>query len=225
LRGSGRVIADAKAFSLSPGRCVLIAPFQFHHYTAVSRSDIDWLFVTFVYGNSPLAGAATGVFSVGASFWADLAELIRNFRAAGPKNADRLAWRLALILDSLSATPASPTKPTAPVAQEELLLRVSTIASTHIHDPLSVPQLAQKLGLSSSHLRQKFHQVAGISLGRFLREFRLRYAAELLATGQANVTEASAACGWDTPYAFSRAFRKYWGRPPKLFAMAHQQKP
>ncbi|MDB6113334.1 MAG: AraC family transcriptional regulator [Lacunisphaera sp.] len=219
ITGSGRVIANARAIPLSPGRCVLIAPFQFHHYTALSQPKIDWLFVTFTYGNHPLAHAATSVFSTPASFWMDLEELVRDFQD-GRKSADRLAWRLALVLDCLAAASVPQTKPMAPVAREKLLLRVSSLASTHLHEPLPVAQLAKMLGLSSSHLRQRFQETAGISVGRFLREFRLRHAAELLATGQTNVTEAAAACGWDTPYAFSRAFRNYWGRPPKAFALA-----
>lgn len=224
LRGSGRVVAEARSILLSPGRCVLIAPFQFHHYTAFSQPDIDWLFVTFTYGGHQLPRSATEVFSVGGSFCADLTELILSFGDDTPvKNPARLAWRLALVLDSLVPVSASKAGTVATVRSEKLLLQVSALAAAHLGEPLSVPQLARKLGFSSSHLRQRFHQVAGVSLGRFLREFRLRHAAELLATGQANVTEASAACGWDTPYAFSRAFRHYWGRAPKAFALAHRQ--
>lgn len=220
LRGDGRVIANARTFSLVPGGCMLIAPFQFHHYTAIATPEIDWLFITFTYGNLPPAGLATGIFSIEASFRSDLAELVREFRETGGANrGDRLAWRLALMLDRLSAgAAAEPAEPVAPVVREELMLRVSAISAAHLQNPLPVRQLAKELGLSPSHLRQRFQKTAGISLGRFLREFRLRHAAELLATGRANVTEASVACGWETPYSFSRAFRKYWGRPPKSFA-------
>lgn len=221
LQGSGQVIANARAIPLSAGRCVLIAPFQFHHYVAISRPEIDWLFITFTYGNQPLVNTASGEFLVRGPFWTDLAELILSFQdRADLKNPARVAWRLALLLDCLSAVSAPQPRHTATVAKEELLLKISTVASAHLREPLSVPQLAKQLGFSSSHLRQKFHQLAGISIGRFLREYRLRHAAELLVTGRANVSEASEACGWDTPYAFSRAFRSYWGRAPKAFALA-----
>lgn len=224
LQGSGKVVADARAIPLSPGRCVLIPPFQFHHYTAFAQPDIDWLFVTFTYGGHPLPRDATEMFSVGGSFWTDLRELILGFSDdTSPRASARLAWRLALVLDCLVPTTPAKAGSGATVRSEKLLGQVSNLAAAHLREPLSVPQMAQKLGYSSSHLRQRFHQVAGISLGRFLREFRLRHAAELLATGQANVTEASAACGWDTPYAFSRAFRHYWGRAPKAFALAHRK--
>jgi AraC family transcriptional regulator len=223
LSGSGRVIAGAQSIPLGPGRCLLIAPFQFHHYRAISRKDIDWLFITFTWG-SHTADASTRTFTTSPAFWLDLRELVRDFRSQHlTRNADRLLWRLALILDHVTESSRSPKQPNAPVMKEKLLLEVCAEASNHLRDPLPVPQLAQKLGMSSSHLRHRFQQIAGISVGRFLREFRLRHAAELLATGQTNVSEASTACGWDTPYSFSRAFRNYWGRPPKSFALAYRE--
>lgn len=223
LRGTGQVIANARAIPLDPGHCALIAPYQFHHYIAISRADIDWLFITFTYGRHPPAMSTTSAFSVEPPFWADLAELIRSFQlqTAG-RSSDRLAWRLALLLDSLAVATSAP-EGAAPIPKEKLLLLVSRLTSEHLGDPLSVRQLAQKVGLSPSHLRQRFQQIAGISVGRFQREYRLRHAAELLTTGQFNVTEASAACGWDTPYAFSRAFRSYWGHPPKVFALSRRR--
>lgn len=223
LRGAGRVIANARALPLEPGSCVLIAPFQFHHYTSIACPEIDWLFVTFTYGNPPPADLRTSVCAVQTPFWRDLAELIRCFRNdTDARAADRVAWRLALVLDALEA-PALPARQ-AVVPQDNLLLRVSALTSAHLREPLPIGQLAKQLGLSPSHLRQRFLQIAGMSLGRFQREYRLRCAAELLAAGTANVSEASAACGWDTPYAFSRAFRQYWGRAPKSFALANRPK-
>ncbi len=223
LQGSGRVIASGRSFALSPGRGLLIAPFQFHHYAGVSRPDIDWLFVTFSFSQPPRSPAATSVFSPARPFWTDLEELVRTFQAPpSGRKGDGLAWRLALLLDGLPETSVTPAQPGAPVSQDKLLLRVSALAAEHLHEPLPLGQVARELGISPSHLRHKFQQVAGISVGRFLREFRLRHAAELLATGQTNVSEASAACGWDTPYSFSRAFRNYWGRRPKAFALANR---
>lgn len=223
LSGSGRVVAGAQSIPLGPGRCLLIAPFQFHHYRAISRRNIDWLFITFTSG-SRAADSSTRASTTSSAFWVDLRELVRSFRRQHlTGNADCLSWRLALILDHFTEYTRSPKQPNARVVKEKLLLQVCAEVSNHLREPLPVPQLARRLGMSSSHLRHRFQQIAGISVGRFLREFRLRHAAELLATGQTNVSEASSACGWDTPYSFSRAFRNYWGRPPKAFALAYRE--
>lgn len=216
LAGSGRVLVDNAAVSLRPGRCLLLPPYRFHHYAGLGRERLDWLFVTFDRPGGPAADPVTARI-VPPAFVAELGAFLEAYARTLPASAgDALAWRLALLLDRLAGAPPGRAGDATP-----LLAAIGRLASAATV-PRSLTLLARELGLSPSHLRQRFRDETGISLGRFLRESRLQRAAELLASGQANVSQAADATGWGDAYAFSRAFRRYWGRSPKRFALARR---
>jgi AraC family transcriptional regulator of arabinose operon len=50
-----------------------------------------------------------------------------------------------------------------------------------------------------------------------MRESRLSEAAKLLQNSELNVSEIGEKCGFESLYAFSRAFRKAYGIPPRAY--------
>jgi len=217
LRGEGRIVVNGRAFALAPGRCALIAPYQFHHFTRLPRSGMDWLFVTFELEENLAEGP---IFQPGGGeFWGELERLIEAY-LAGAEGA-RLACRVALMLDELARSKPVRAESRKRTAEgEALLLKVHGLVATHMGRILSVDEMARDLGMSASHLRAKFRKVAGRSIGDFQRELRLQKAAEVLRKGGATVEQTAAACGWESPFAFSRAFSRHWGMPPKRFALS-----
>ena len=86
----------------------------------------------------------------------------------------------------------------------------------HVDSPLSLPQLADKLGVSPSALSHRFKDETGVSPQRTYRQLRIARSQELLASG-ASVSEVSDAMGFATPYHFSRLFAQVVGVPPSAF--------
>lgn len=79
---------------------------------------------------------------------------------------------------------------------------------------LDIGELARECGMSVYEFRRVFTFVAGISLGEYIRKRRLSMAAaELVSTG-VSVTQLAAKYGYDSPSAFSRAFREFHGISP-----------
>lgn len=229
LRGEGRIVVDGKAHILRPGCCALVRPYQFHNYIKLAADGFDWLFITFDIAVLP-AGLGDGVVRrapPGCDH--ELQELIACFhRAKNPPPGtqthapDLLAWRLATLLARLAeggAKVRAAAKGQSD-ARERLLLHVHALVSANLGRHLSTHEMASALGVAESHLRATFRQAAGLSLGRFQRDLRLQHAAALLSRGEATVAEAAVACGWESPFAFSRAFSKYWKCPPKRFGAA-----
>ena len=218
LQGDGRIVVNGRAFVLGPGRCALIRAYQFHHFTGFSSGEVDWLIVTFE-GES---AHGEGTVFKSERFWADLACLLEAFHDGA--NADgggfRLACRLALLLEELSAAaPVRAENRGKAGGDEDLLLKIHDLISADMGRMISIGKMARHLGISASHLRARFRKGTGKSLGEFQREVRLQKAAELLARTDASVAEVGEACGWESPFTFSRAFRRYWGRPPKRFSL------
>lgn len=215
LEGSGRVVVNGQVSQLEPGFCLFIEPYQFHHYTGVQTGGLCWLFVTFD-GDDKLAGGVTRI-PEPEVFAGDLLALMRAWLHK-PQEARTIALRLAVILEGLrGGTPEAWRLKSS--RDESLLLRVHQLVLSHLSAPLDIRGMSRLVGLSESSLRGQFRRISGHSIGNFQQRIRLLEASKMLRQKNCSVGETAAACGWESPYSFSRAFSAYWGMAPKQFAL------
>lgn len=80
-----------------------------------------------------------------------------------------------------------------------------------VGDGLLIADLARHLNFSPWYFSKVFHAVYGVGPQQFAARMRLERASRLLATTSLPVTEVSAACGFDNPCSFARAFRARFG--------------
>lgn len=78
----------------------------------------------------------------------------------------------------------------------------------------TVAELATRSAVSRSALDERFRQVLGRSPIRYLTEWRMHLAQELLATTDITVYELARRVGYISEEAFSRAFKRERGLPP-----------
>jgi AraC-like DNA-binding protein len=87
-----------------------------------------------------------------------------------------------------------------------------------LHDaparPWTVGELAAAAAVSRSLLDDRFRQVLGRSPIRYLTEWRMHLAEELLATTDLQVAEVARRVGYDAEESFSRAFKRARGLAP-----------
>ena len=83
--------------------------------------------------------------------------------------------------------------------------------------PLTIAQLAQRVGTNECYLKQYFKQVLDISIHEYLTQYRLQNACELLRHHQAlNIKDIAGMCGYQ-PSHFSQLFNKTYGMTPKQY--------
>ncbi|NUQ61515.1 MAG: helix-turn-helix transcriptional regulator [Pirellulales bacterium] len=73
--------------------------------------------------------------------------------------------------------------------------------------------------MSPGHLARLFRRERGMSFGDYLRELRLRKAAELLSRTAAPVQRIAARVGYKDPSRFASHFRRRFGLTPREFRM------
>ncbi len=78
----------------------------------------------------------------------------------------------------------------------------------------TVAEIAARAAVSRSVLDDRFRQVLGRSPIRYLTEWRMHLAEELLATSDAGVVSIARRVGYDSEEAFSRAFKREHGLSP-----------
>lgn len=84
-------------------------------------------------------------------------------------------------------------------------------------DGINVTDIANDIGISRTYLNHTFQKELGISVQRFLIDFRLHKAANLLISTDKTVNEIAKAVGYDDPLAFSKAFKKKFEKSPKNY--------
>jgi len=86
----------------------------------------------------------------------------------------------------------------------------------------TVAELAAGAAVSRSTLDERFRQVLGRSPIRYLTEWRMHLAEELLANTDRGVAAVARRIGYDSEEAFSRAFKRSHGASPSHWRVARQ---
>ena len=105
------------------------------------------------------------------------------------------------------------------LTQDKVLIDNATkiIEDNLDNEKFSVEILGKELGLSRTHLYRKIKSLTGLSPNEYIRQVRLKKAAQLLKTGQLNISEVAYETGWQSPANFSTAFKSVFGISPKEY--------
>lgn len=79
---------------------------------------------------------------------------------------------------------------------------------------LSLKAIADAAELSVSQLCRVFHRETGLTPRRYLEDFRLRNAQQMLLTTPLTCTEIADRCGFGSVHRFTKVFRRIYGEPP-----------
>lgn len=99
-------------------------------------------------------------------------------------------------------------------AAHERVERVKAHLLKHLDENHKLETLASSVGCSPHYLSRTFTQVTGIPLMLWIRRTRIDRAADLIASGRCNVSEAALEFGYRSFSHFSRAFQQEKGVPP-----------
>jgi AraC-like DNA-binding protein len=89
---------------------------------------------------------------------------------------------------------------------------------------LSVDAIADEVGISRVHLHRKMKELTGQTPHDFIRNIRLKRAAQLLTNQNMNITEVMYACGFNNAASFSTIFKKFYGLSPRDFMREHSKR-
>ena len=108
---------------------------------------------------------------------------------------------------------------------KDFLERCITIIENNLdRDEFCIKKLAEEAGLSHSGLYKKIKATSGLSPNAFIRFIRLRQAAIILLSSNANINEAAFQVGMSDVKYFREQFKKVYGVNPSDYIKMHKSK-
>jgi AraC-like DNA-binding protein len=101
--------------------------------------------------------------------------------------------------------------------RDPLLAPVMKAIHTAPERKWTVADLAREASASRSLLDGRFRDVLGLSPMRYVKEWRMRVAQDLLVTTEVTVGAIARRVGYESEEAFSRAFKRAHGQSPSLW--------
>jgi AraC-like DNA-binding protein len=102
----------------------------------------------------------------------------------------------------------------------ERVRKVREALLRNLEQPPALEELAALCGCHPQYLSRSFSETAGTTISLYLRRLRIERAAELMASGRMNASEAALEVGYRSLSHFSQAFRAEKGLPPSEWLRA-----
>jgi AraC-like DNA-binding protein len=84
----------------------------------------------------------------------------------------------------------------------------------HLREPLSLEQIAEKVGYSKYHFCRCFKEITGSTVITYLNYLKMNYAYSQLKNTDENITDIAAECGFSDISYFTKTFKKHIGTLP-----------
>lgn len=153
-----------------------------------------------------------------ASWVATASQMAAAESTSGQRGAAVVVDRLAeaLLLQTLRQFLAGRSKPEGFLAAVEDPPVGRALACIHGHpdQKWTVVDLAREAGVSRSGLAQRFRELVGESPMRYLARWRMLAARRLLAGGTLGTAEVAQRVGYESEFAFAKAFKRFFGEGP-----------
>lgn len=97
---------------------------------------------------------------------------------------------------------------------EGIIDEITQWIDSNLHKPLKIEDVAARAGYSKWHLQRIFVQVKEVSLGKYIKDKKLRLAAKDLIETNEPVINIVFKYGFDSQQTFTRVFSKKYKLPP-----------
>lgn len=123
-----------------------------------------------------------------------------------------LAARVAgVFIHDRAPDPARPQRRSGMVSHTKLTARAAEVMESTLESPLTIPELARRLGVSARVLEQQFRNGIGTTPKAHYLHLRLTEALRLITDTDRPILDVALSTGFASPASFARAFRAAYG--------------
>ena len=227
IGGTGRFGHPDGELLARPGDWVLLRPGTLHDY-AVAASDTRWELLWAHFQPRPDWLAWLD--------WPEVAPGLLLLQLSDPAVAGRfhtvhrlfhsdLRRHEAFAMNALEALflECDRLNPEAASARSDpRVRRAVSYLERHLADKVALADVAAAVGLSESRLAHIFRAEMGQTVQHYLEARRMQRAGELLQRTGFPVQQVAAVTGFESPFYFSRRFKRWTGQSPLAYRLASQ---
>lgn len=217
--GSLHSVADGQDLLLEKGHMVLYGPEQWH----MQYADPDQAprIVTMSFWARGLDWAQFRCRRFAAD--RDAAVLIQRILLAQEQDdGEQIFSLLTLLLLNLKRQGVREPN-LAPGSENAIINRALQCIQAQVSEKLTVPLVAEQVGVSASYLTALFHSHLQISPGEYVRRIKLERSKQLIREGRMNFTQIAQSLQYSTVHHFSRQFKQVFGQTPTEYAASLRQ--
>ncbi|WP_289139410.1 AraC family transcriptional regulator [uncultured Brevibacillus sp.] len=97
------------------------------------------------------------------------------------------------------------------------LQQTHELVQNHFEQPLSIRELAKRVGMNEFKLKKGFRELFGMTIFELVRQKRMEKALWYMEVTRLNVAETAVSVGYSNASNFTTAFRKYYGCNPSEY--------
>lgn len=130
-----------------------------------------------------------------------------------PETPDKLTLKAtlyALCARYLQCVPLTQAKR----GNNELLHQLLTYVEDNYQENITIKSAAKAIGYDENYISRYFHQMVGMNFRRFLNQYRIDYACQLIETRSQRMSDIALMCGFQNIRSFNRAFLEITGTTP-----------
>ncbi len=228
IRGSGTVIIRSHPYHLEQDDSLVINAYEPHEILS-EESDFTLIIIQFsghfLQDYCPLNHVLFSSGSLREQLTEETMDLLRkdifDLTVSYLKGGEyfslfcvsRLSGILYTLMKNTSLTVLSESEYTKKRKTEKRMIRISEYIETNYMEPVRLCDLAEKEGITETHLSHFIRQEFGISFQEYLRNKRLESAVRMINTNR-TLCEISDACGFSELKYMTKAFRQAFHMSP-----------
>ncbi len=219
LETSGCVHLDNLEIELHPQHALVIPPYQFHHFSNLQQTKINWLICSFEMSSpsfiEPLRNRVIPVSDRTLGCVTNALDIYTN----NQDDSFMIDEIQSLLLTTIVRLKQDAVPENAPFAitNNDVVSRVNHLLAEAPNTALSIQHIAESFSLSASRMRAIFSEAAGMSLGQYILNFKIHTAMALLSDTMFSVSEVAQQSGFSSIQAFSRTFKDKIGQSPTRY--------
>lgn len=133
----------------------------------------------------------------------------------GQSHGQALRLEVAALFMSPEVTEAEPAPLAIGSARSRSVTRALALMQAHLETPLSVIEIARRIGRSRKDLEQRMKAQLGATPQAIYRHLRLIQARKLVLETNLSIAEIALRSGYEDPSAMTRAYRSEFGATPR----------
>ncbi len=134
-----------------------------------------------------------------------------------PETANQMRLN-GILMQLLADFIVDDNEPKNSIPQAKRFHPILTYIEAHLDQPVSVPELAERMHLNRAHFTRAFTQAFGISPARYILSRRISLSQQLLIEHPNDTLERIASLtGFLNAFHFSRSFTRITGKPPSVY--------